>query len=282
MHHFVLRRLFEWWASIQAARALQGRGDLVEVLPPCYVNPVAAWRERDGQRKTRTWGLHVTTDGSSGSAKCEHQICGTGRKPDTQGLCHKHKHNGTLRRAYTDTYAHCLHMAGEVQGQAKPLWTTEYGMSHNLSNAWSEYINKALSVICNIFKQQKWKIYIFFSMINNFSIHLLAAKKQTILLVMLLSRHFLNTKVMYSHHPGNWKHQQSITQIYSVSSHITKMFSHLRPMFISLKITYNWWRSEYRPGNLSLETVRISWLGDNLNKRNLSRLVFSVHFIKWL
>lgn len=38
--------------AVQAARALQGRRDLAEVLSPCYVNPVAAKRERANNRET--------------------------------------------------------------------------------------------------------------------------------------------------------------------------------------------------------------------------------------
>lgn len=58
---------------VQAARALQGRGDLAEELSPCYVNPVATERERVRERETKA--RHLTRDGSASSAKWQHQIC---------------------------------------------------------------------------------------------------------------------------------------------------------------------------------------------------------------
>lgn len=64
---------------VQAARALQGRGDLTEELSPCYVNPVAAEREGESEKESdgerEPTGCHLTRDSSAGSAKWQHQIC---------------------------------------------------------------------------------------------------------------------------------------------------------------------------------------------------------------
>lgn len=71
----------------QAARALQGRRDLAEVLSPCYVNPVAAKREGTTQRHTQTARRDRQLASNQGRLRRFSQVAmahmwDTGRKPE--------------------------------------------------------------------------------------------------------------------------------------------------------------------------------------------------------